>query len=150
MEVVAAVSSIAGIVGLVGQSIDGVIKLRNFFVDVSSASKTVELLLQDLSYLLRVLYDVEKLLCMFSASDDPGESDSSVATLQVQLKDCCNDTFKWLRTAGDLRPDPDSKMRMKWSKRLWVGVNQKSVKSIRDEIGTHKQTIGVSLSILGR
>ncbi|MCJ1254665.1 hypothetical protein MMC24_002480 [Lignoscripta atroalba] len=149
MEVVSATASIAGIVSLAGQSIDGIIKLRNFFLDVSSASQTIELFLQDLNSLLRVLYDVERLLCMISASDLQGGSNVNVASLRVQLQSFNTDLVKWLRTARDLRPE-SGKRQMIWAKKLWVGINQSSVNNIRGEIGSHKQTIELNLSVLGR
>jgi len=39
MEAVAAASSVAGIVAIAGQALEGIIKLRGFFKDCASSSK---------------------------------------------------------------------------------------------------------------
>ena len=62
MEIVAAVSSVAGILSLTGQSIQGIITLKSFFSDISTASDTIDRFIRDVNGLLKVLYDVERLL----------------------------------------------------------------------------------------
>ena len=147
MEAVATASSLAGLISVAGQGIDGIIKLRNLYLEVASASKTIAFFLHDINSLLRVLYDVEKLLCMISASDQPDGLDLDAASLQTQLELCNQDVFKWLKKARDLRP---ASSYVGWQKKIWVGINQGPIKNIREEISRHKQTIELSLSILGR
>ena len=46
MEAVAAASSVAGLVSLDGQALDGIVKLRRFFIDCAPGLKTVDLFLR--------------------------------------------------------------------------------------------------------
>jgi len=51
MEAVGAASSIAGILSLAGQTIEGIIKLRGFVKDVKSSPKIVNTFLRDVESL---------------------------------------------------------------------------------------------------
>lgn len=62
MEVVAGVSSVASLLGIVGQSIDGILKLRRFVYRISTASKTLSGFLQDIDSLKRTLTAVSDLI----------------------------------------------------------------------------------------
>ncbi len=62
MEAVAAVSSIARILSLVGQSVNGIIALRSFFQDCAAASPSVERFLKRLNDLIQILEHVRDLM----------------------------------------------------------------------------------------
>ena len=149
MDVLSAASSIAGILSIAGQSIDGVIKLKQLFSDIAAASKTIESFLRDLNSLLQVLNDVEALLSQLDARRCNGEIEISTASLQIELEDCFKDVVTWLRVAGDLRPPSDLGARV-WLKKVWIAFNQNSVKGIRDDIGRHKQALQINLALMGR
>ena len=149
MEVVSAAASIAGILSLAGQSINGIIQLRGFFSDIASASRTIERFLRDISSLLRVLHDVEHLFSQLSTSEFDGITRTNSASLQVELEDCQKDVFQWLRLARDLRP-ASNRGRKSWFKRFWIGVSQAAVNDIRVELGRHRHAIQLNLTVIGR
>ena len=149
MDVVSAVSSVAGILSVVGQSIDGIIKLINFFSDVISASRTIECFLRDIKSLLLALNDVEDLLSQLYTSILSGHPQTNVTSLQIELEDCYKDVCQWLKIASNLRPSSSVGAKA-WFKKFWISVKQDSVKDIQSEIGRHKQAIQLNLAIIGR
>ncbi|MCJ1432007.1 hypothetical protein MMC27_001363 [Xylographa pallens] len=149
MDVLSVASSIAGILSIVGQSIAGIVKLKQLFSDISTASKTIGTFLRDINSLLRVLNDVESLLSQLGTRVYSGAIDVSTASLQIELEDCLKDVFTWLRVADGLRPPCDLGAQV-WFKKVWVAINQNSVKGIREDIGRHKQALQVNLALIGR
>lgn len=145
MEGVAAAASVTAILALAGQSIDGIKKLRDFFSDIGSASKTVDIFLHDINGLLEILQHVADLL----AKIPEGHTGSNVASLHIELEDCSNDVFGWLEIARGLRPGSDKGGKM-WFKSFWLAVNKNSVQDIRKEMGRHRRAIGLGLSVIGR
>jgi len=149
MDVVTVAASIAGILGLAGQSINGIIQLRGLFLDVASASRTIERFLRDINSLLHVLHDLERLFSHLSASEFDGTPSTNSASLQVELEDCRRDVFDWLKIARDLRP-ASNKGRKSWFKMFWIGINQDSVDNIRVELERHRRAIQLNLAVIGR
>ena len=147
MEVIAAASSIAGIIGLTGQCVGGLENLKKLFENIAGASKTVENFLRDINSLLRTLHDVEVLLDTVSKKSSVDEAEVDVASLQIQLEDCSRDVASWLKTARDLRPSP-SRGTKSWARKFWVAVNQESVRGIRQEIICRRVEINTSLLLL--
>ena len=62
MEALGAASSIAGLLGLVGQSINGIIKLRGFVKNVKAAPKTISTFLRDVDSFQQSLSQTQNLL----------------------------------------------------------------------------------------
>ncbi len=145
MEVISTVSAIAGILGLLGQTIQSTQKLKGFFTDVTSASETVKLLLSDIDFLLTTLHDVSNLVDALP----PEFEGSQIVTLRSKLESYKEDSSRWIKTAGKLRPASDIGARM-WFKKFRVAVNMKSVTDLRNVLDTHKQNINLSLNLLGR
>ena len=145
MEAVAAAASIAGIVTVVGQSIDGLIKFSDFFSDFSSASKTISRLLDDINSLIQVLRDIRDVLERAEAR----RSDQNFASLDVKLEDCAKDVHVWLATARLLRPASNAGGKA-WLKKFRLAVNKTAIQTIRGEIGKHKLTLCLSLAVFGR
>ena len=145
MEAVAAAASIAGIITLVFQSIDGLHKFRELFLDAASASKIVNRLLDDINALIKVLEDVRDVLEQFEAQ----KKAKNFASLDIKLADCSKDVQVWLSTARILRPSAENGGKA-WLKKFRLAVNKDAIQTIRDEIGRHRQIICLSLSVLGR
>lgn len=145
MEAVAAASSIAGIVTVVGQSIDGLIKFSDFFSDISSASKTISRLLDDINSLIQVLENIGDVLEKARARP----RDQNFASLDIKLEDCAKDVQIWLATARLLRPGSESGGRA-WLRKFRLAVNNIAIQNIREEIGKHRQTLCLSLAVFGR
>ena len=145
MEVVAAVASVAGILNLLGESLDGTRKLRNFFCDMSSASSTIASLLQDIDLLLQAIQSVRDLVEKL-----PREFPRApIASLRSQVKNYTKDVSRWLETAEALHPASDNGMKT-WLKKLLVAVHSKSVNQMMGELDRHIQAFSLSLSIIGR
>lgn len=145
MEVVAAIASVAGILSLLGESLDGTRKLRDFFSDFSSASTTIAKILHDIQSLDRAISNIKNLVKKLPL-DFKGTLHGS---LQVQLEDYMKDVCRWLNTAKMLSPASATGMKL-WLKKLRIAVNIKSVNEIKLELGRHQQAFNLSLSILGR
>ena len=145
MEVVAAAASVAGILGFLGESLDGTKKLRNFFIEISVASTVIDQFLKDIDSLLQAMHSIKSLVEKL-----PSDFwNDVVASLQMQLKDYTKDVSLWLQVATALRPDLE-KGAKSWMRKTWVALNSKSVNDMRKELDRHKQAFTLSLSILGR
>ena len=145
MEVVATAASIAGIITVVGQSIDGLIKFSDFFSDLASASKTISRLLGDINSLIRVLEDIGRVLEQAKARG----KNQNFASLDIKLEDCAKDVQIWLATARLLRPASSGGGKA-WLQKFRLAVNNTAIQSIREEIAKHKQTLCLSLAVFGR
>ena len=145
MEAVAAAASIAGIITVVGQSIDGLIKFSDFFSDISSASKTISRLLKDINSLIQILEEISNVLERAQAR----KQRQNFASLDIKLGDCAKDVQIWLATARLLRPGSDSGGKA-WLRKFRLAVNNTAIQTIRDEIGRHNQTLSLSLAVFGR
>lgn len=145
MEVVAAASSIAGILCLVARTIDGASKLRDLFSNISQASSTVGRFLHDIDSLLQALQCAEDLV-----RDLPTDfCGSQVTSLRIELQYCTKDVYRLLDIASSIRPISDVGAKG-WFQRFWVAVNKSLLVDVREELERHKQAISLSLAVLGR
>lgn len=145
MEAIAAAASIAGIITVAAQAIDGLQTLHNFFTDISSASKTVSRLLSDINSLIAVLHNIDNVLHQVERQRE----DQNFAQLDIKVDDCTKDVKIWLETAKDLRPAGDKGGRA-WVRRARLAAKGEVVGRIREEIGRHKQALCLSLAVFGR
>ncbi len=139
MEAVAAAASIAGIITLVFQSIDGLFKFKELFSDTSAASKTVSRLLNDINSLIQVLENVKDVLEQFHMQ----KKDKNFASLDVKLMDCSKDVQFWLATARILRPSSEQGGRA-WLKKFRLAANKDAVSLAS---GSPWQVLGLYFSI---
>ena len=145
MEAVAAVASIAGIITLAAQAIDGLQRLRSFFTEISTASKTISRLLSDINSLIGVLHNIDNVLNHV----ETGRKNQNFAALDIKLEDCTKDVKVWLETAKELRPGGE-KGGKAWVRRARFAAKAEVVGRIREEIGRHRQALCLSLSVFGR
>lgn len=145
MEGVAAAASIAGILALVGQTIDGLEKLKEFYAKLATASRTVDRFLQEINSLLRALNGIEEIL----AKLPDGKADIHAASLRVQVEACSTDTFDWLKKAQELRPSTN-KGGKAWFKSFWIVAGKDKVDDIRTELSRHRHALNTSLALIGR
>ena len=145
MEVVAAAASVAGIITLVFQSIDGLTRFKELFADASSASRTINRLLGDINSLIQTLENVRDVLEQFEAQ----KKEKNFASLDIKLADCSRDVHVWIATAKILRPSAEHGGKA-WLKKFRLAVNSNGIQTIRDEIGRHRQALCLSLTVLGR
>ena len=145
MDVIAAVASVASILSLLGESLNGTKKLRDFFLDVSSASTTITSFLGDIDSLLQAMQSIRELLEKL-----PEDSmKDQIVSLRIQLQNYTQAVSRWLATAKALRPACDKAMKA-WFKKSWVALNIKSINKMRTELDRYRQVFALKLSILGR
>ena len=145
MEAVAAASSVAGILSLLGQSIDGVSKLRGFLLSVSNSSRHVSLFLYDINCLLEALHAAKQIVDKLPEDF----KDSQISALQIQLDFCTKDVLRLLEGASSLRPASEVGAKA-WLKSFWNAVNKDVLRTAREELERHRQAIELSLTVLGR
>lgn len=145
MEVVAAAASIAGIITLAAQAIDGLQKLHAFFLDISSASKAVGRLLSDINSLISVLHNIDNVL----GQAETQRRNQNFAQLDIKVEDCTKDVRSWLEIAKTLRSG-DERGGRSWVRRARLAGKGEVVSRIRDEIGRHRQALCLSLAVFGR
>ncbi|KAL8675711.1 MAG: hypothetical protein Q9224_007402, partial [Gallowayella concinna] len=144
MEAIAAAASVAGLLALVGQSIAGVRKLSDFYLDVSTASKTAHHLLRDVNALLKVLYDIQEL----AEGIPDGFDDLQIALLRIQLEDCSNHVQRWILEAVENYPTSTSGTKA-YLRKIKIGMNMKKIEGIRQEMEWDRQALTLSLAVLG-
>lgn len=145
MEAIAAASSVCGILSLLGQSIDGVSKLRGFLLNVSSTSRHVSLFLYDINCLLEALHAAKQLVEKLPED----YQDSRTTALQIQLDFCTTDVHRLLESASSLRPASEVGAKA-WILKFWNAINKDVLRNAREELERHRQAIELSLTVLGR
>lgn len=150
MEVIGATANIAAIVSIAGQALDGIIRLRAFFKDCASASKTIDRFLRDLNSLIQTLEDVK---CIISTLGDAGptsfERRTILSSLHIQLEDCSKDAYDWVRIAAEQHPKLTTGSKATFKKFL-VAANKDSIEGVFKEITSHRENITLKLSVIGR
>ncbi|KAE9366214.1 hypothetical protein N431DRAFT_430365 [Stipitochalara longipes BDJ] len=149
MEAVAGLSSIAGILSLAGQSVNGIIALRSFFQDCAAASHAVERFLKRLNELIQILEDVRELMKKLGDAPTKSIPDSVLASLQGQIDDCSKDIYKWLAMARKCHPASSSGSKASFKKFL-VALEKQKITDIYVEIARYKNDITTILSTIGR
>ena len=145
--VVAAVSSVAGIASLVGQSLNGLNKLYEFVSDCRNASRTVTRFRDELTTLRQTIEEVEALVLQIK---DPFE-DSRHCTfnsLTFYLENCANNLHKRFE-AAQKSDAPDGSNYKEFFSSV-VAIRSKDIKDIFKQIFSHRQAISLSSSATGR
>ena len=146
MEAIAAAASIAGIITLAAQAIDGLQKLHGFFNDVSAGSKAISRLLSEINALITVLQNIDHVLYQVESQRSKNQN---FASLDIKLEDCTKDVGSWLQLAKELKPG-EGKGGRAWVRRARLAAKGEVVGRIRDEIGRHRQALCLSLAVFGR
>ncbi|CAF9924673.1 hypothetical protein IMSHALPRED_006257 [Imshaugia aleurites] len=136
MEAIAAASSVAGKLSLLGQSIDRVSKLKKFLLNVSCASRTVSLFLYDINCLLEALHAAKQLVDKLPEDF----KDSQIAALQIQLDFCTADVHGLLESVSSLHPASEVGAKT-WLKRFWDAVNKDVLRNAREDLERHRQAM---------
>ncbi|KAE9380702.1 hypothetical protein N431DRAFT_324530 [Stipitochalara longipes BDJ] len=148
MEAVAAVSSVAGIASLVGQSLNGLKNLSNFVHDCRNASRTVTRFLEELTTLKQTIEEVDALLLQIKEPFEDSRR-NILNSLSTQLEQCANNLQRWLVAAQN------NKMSHRPSyKRLFqsilISIRSQDIKDVFRQISSHREGISLSLSATGR
>lgn len=152
MEGVAIASSFAGILSCAGQSINGIIKLKAFFSDVSSAPRRISELIRELDDLRDVMTQIEQLVEMLEQTPESklrGTYSLNTAALRDHTKSCAKNIGDWVAFAERLDPRTEKGIRA-FFKKLKVASDKRGFEEFGNKISCHQQRIGISLSVLGR
>jgi hypothetical protein len=148
MEAVAAVSSVAGIASLVGQSLTGLKNLSEFVHDCRNASRTVTRFLDELSTLRQTIEEVDALLLQIKESFEDSRR-NILASLSTQLEDCANNLQRWLAAAQNSKLSHRPKYK-RLLQSILVSIRSQDIKDVFKQISSHRQGISLSLSATGR
>ena len=152
MEAISVVASVAGVLAFAGQALNGLLKLRGFFIECSGASKSVSRFLKELNTLIETLENVKDILRSLQAVDEARDSiaESILASLQIQLDDCSKEVHEWVNKAADLHPESSSSGTKQTFKKFLVAVKKKDQEDMCLEISKHRLNIATKLSVIGR
>jgi hypothetical protein len=149
MEGLATASSVAGVLSLAGQTIDGIVKLQEFFKSVKGATRTIETFMRDINMLIKTIEDVKSMLSKISEALTKERTDLRIIALKFQLQDCSKDIYDWLKLAQEHHPGFSTGTKAGF-KKFWVAANKAGVLGISQEVKEHRNSIVASLSVLGR
>lgn len=149
MEVVAGVSSVASLLGIVGQSIDGILKLRRFVYRISTASKTLSGFLQDIDSLKRTLTAVSDLIRQTPEEWLADVEETNFISLVLQVDKCQDDIRQWVEDSAKLDPNSSRSVKAIF-KKLRIAGDPGTFSEFHRKVANHQQGIQLSLGILGR
>ena len=158
MEVVGAISSVAGIATLVGQSLSGLSSLYNFFQACREASKTADQFLRAVTSLASTIKEVESLIGSIKRIE-LSETEGVLASLAIHVEDCAKDVERWVGEAracqmglgeGTKACQTGGGRAKAWFKMFLVVVKKQSIKDVFQAMAAHKESISLSLSTTGR
>lgn len=149
MEVVAAVSSIAGIVALAGQVLSGIVALQGVFDTYIQASRTIEKFVSALKSLLDTIQEVKDLVQKLERAST-FIAKSILLSLQTQLEDCSQDVLQWAQVARANRVGRTGSSFDTVFKKFLVALKKDSIDTIFKEIAAHQDSISIKLSVIGR
>lgn len=151
MEAIGAAASIASLLGLVGHSIDGLVKLRQFLDSTRHAKKKVKDLLQEISVLNSTLGQVQTMLRRIH--DSPHEPARDLTAPLDELLNhiglCKKDACEWATMAEGLDPGRWTGLKA-FLRNIKVATRESLFGEFQNRISGHQRQISLSLSILGR
>ncbi|KAF8847407.1 hypothetical protein BDZ45DRAFT_699232 [Acephala macrosclerotiorum] len=149
MEVIGAIASIAGILSLAGQALNGIIVLQGFFQSCASESHSIQRFLKRLNDLIQILEHARDLMTKLRTAPSKIVPESILASLQIQLDDCNKDVYRWLAMAKPCLPASNMGTKAAFKKFL-LALERQRMTDIYVEIAAHKDNIMTKLSVIGR
>ncbi len=94
------VSSLAGIAAFTGQALDGMIKLRAFFKDLTGAEQTTSDLVDEVESLITTRTDIKQLVAASKNVSDARANPEAmislgISSLTTSLTSCVEDVTAW-------------------------------------------------------
>jgi hypothetical protein len=148
MEVVGAIASITGIIGVTIQALSLIDHLKDFCSEFSD--QNAEDFLNDLTKSAGLITDV-KLLCQRVGQQPLApQADFRISALQIQVEDYTKDLEIWL-TLGKRMNERRKKQNSLISFAKFLDAASKSSRrKVRERLQRHQDNIKTTLSILGR
>lgn len=147
MDVLSAVSSIAGLIALTGQILDGIVKLQGIFSSFKDAPRTISRFLSAPKSLLSTVQDLKDIVHKLESASTL-IAKSILQSLQVQSEDCSHDVCQWAKVAANATSTKGSIDTV--YKRFLIVLKKESFDGIFKEIASHKDNISIKLSVIGR
>jgi len=149
-EIVGAIAAFTGVIGFIGQSIDGIVKLRQFFRNAHSSPKRLRSLLRDFEGLLVSLEKLRSLLrhLQTAASKDPTVLEAiEVGAIDQEIRKCKRDIETWVQVAEhhDLK---NSTGLQGFFNRLRIAASQDEIAEFQSRVTLHTSKMGVNILIL--
>lgn len=142
-------ASVAGILGLVAQSINGIELLRQFVQNVRYATDTLSVFLERINEFQESLSQVQGLLVKLSAIQPNDTEARALQVLRSRVENCMLDIEKWLGSAANM--DPGSSRGIEsFFKKIRIARNKDGMGDFHIQVVTHQTALGMSLSVLGQ
>ncbi|KAB5566983.1 hypothetical protein GE09DRAFT_1219230 [Coniochaeta sp. 2T2.1] len=151
MEAVGAAASIAGLLGLVGQSIDGLVKLRRFFIFAKDAPAKLKELIEDIAALRDTLDQTQKVLkglqddYLYPTHLHRELLDELIASVTL----CERDVTAWDKNARDSNTGTWKGVKA-FFRKAKLAADKDWFDELREKIAGHQRRVSLSLSVLGR
>lgn len=143
-----AAASIAGLICFAAQAAQAAAKLHGFFTAFAEAPQEIQNLSRDLLHLHGLLSNVANIGMKLEKTTFVGD------TILLDLESCKLDLEKLDNIANRLQPGLNyrgiiGKGRSVWDRMKWAFLELEIMKSM-DQLASHKHTISLALSTLGR
>ena len=152
MEALGAAGSVVGILGFVGQSVDGIAKLQKFFADYKKAPHLTKKLRSDLTSLEATLTDVKAVVHHLESHQLQGDiADTiklSIANLQYFAKLCSDDIGNWIQITAGLDPKRKSGFKAFFRQIKLAMSGPDTLRSFEADVTKHRQNISNALATL--
>jgi len=149
MEAVGAVAGVVSIVGIIGQSIDGILKLRKLVHGISNASETVRNFMEGLETLKHALMTVRELAATFREEQSLPDVPTHIETLRQQAEKCHDDIGRWIKHAEKLNTNSMRSTNV-FFKKLHIASDANEFSEFHRKVASHQQGFQFTLGILGR
>ena len=148
MEVVGAVASITGIIGVTIQALSLIDHLKDFCSEFSDRNS--QDFLHDLTVSASLITDV-KLLCQKVGQQTLApQADFRISALHIQVEDCTKDLEIWLNIGNQLNYRQKKKSILISFPKFLDAASKSSRTKVQDRLRRHQDNIKTTLSILGR
>lgn len=148
MDPLSVTASILGILGFVGQSINGINTLASLVKQAGNADSTVDNFLREIDGFHQCLLRVEELLHEFESGSSSSVHGEVVVTLVDQAQACSRDVALWSTLAKDLLPRGQPKSLKAFFAKLKVLRNRDGIVEFRRQLAYHQSALTLSCSTL--
>jgi hypothetical protein len=148
MEVVGAAASVAGLLSLVGQSLDGIFKLLGFIKTFNAAQSTLNIFLRDVESLQSSLIRIQRLLTHLPLDQPIVTETLNLEGLAWQINACLKEVKDWEYSAKKYSKSPPTNIKG-FFKKFRVAVNKAGFSEFHGRIMQHQQGLNLILAVLG-
>ncbi|KAK6866224.1 hypothetical protein PG995_002752 [Apiospora arundinis] len=155
MEALGAAGSIVGILGFIGQSVDGIAKLQRFFADYKKAPHLTQKLRSDMTSLEATLKDVKAVVQHLESQPSYSQGGDIAETIQLSIANlrylahmCSYDIESWIDITAGLDPKRKSGFKAFFRQIKMAMSGPDTLRSFEADVMKHRQNISNSLAAL--